>query len=82
MYFDGTVHVIEEEDQCYTCEHFLRGVRCPLLEALAFGVVTLDSDMVVRNCGFYKVFKRRLQLVDIPQEPSSPGDEERKSSNP
>jgi hypothetical protein len=64
MYYEnGAVH-IEEDDQCFTCEYFLKGVSCPLLEALGVGVAHLDGDVVVRNCGFYKEFKRHLQLVD------------------
>src|SRR5690606_22027108 len=31
MYIDGSVH-IEEDDLCYTCEYFVKGVNCPLLE--------------------------------------------------
>jgi hypothetical protein len=63
MFYDGHVH-IEEEDQCYTCEYFLKGVMCPLLEALAVGVAHLDGDIMVRNCGFYKEFKRHLHVVE------------------
>lgn len=63
MYYDGHVH-IEEEDQCYSCEYFLKGVMCPLLEALAVGVAHLDGDVQVKNCGFYVEFKRHLQVVD------------------
>ncbi|MGE0201222.1 MAG: hypothetical protein AB7P76_09660 [Candidatus Melainabacteria bacterium] len=63
MYYDGQVHV-EEDDQCFTCEHFLKGVACPLLEALAEGVVGLSEDILVTNCGFYKQFKRHLTLVE------------------
>lgn len=66
MYYDGHVH-IEEEDQCYTCEYFLKGVMCPLLEALAVGVAHLEGDVLVKNCGFYVEFKRHLQLVDTPE---------------
>ncbi|MEB3287392.1 MAG: hypothetical protein VKJ04_07805 [Vampirovibrionales bacterium] len=76
MYYDGEVH-IEEEDQCYTCEHFLKGVQCPLLEALAEKVVFLDDDIVVRNCGFYREFKRHLTLIknDEAQDPPEPADD-------
>lgn len=63
MFYDGHVH-IEEEDQCYTCEYFLKGVMCPLLEALAVGVAHLEGDVLVKNCGFYVEFKRHLHLVD------------------
>lgn len=70
MFYDGSVH-IEEEDQCYTCEYFVKGVMCPLLEALAVGVAHLEGDVLVRNCGFYKEFKRHLQLVDAPDDPDN-----------
>lgn len=63
MFYDGQVH-IEEEDQCYTCEYFVKGVMCPLLEALAVGVAHLDGDVQVRNCGFYVEFKRHLHVLD------------------
>lgn len=62
MYYDKAVH-IEEDDQCYTCEHFCKGVVCPLLEALAAGVAHLDGDVLVKNCGFYIEFKRSLKVV-------------------
>lgn len=75
MYFDGTVH-IEREDQCYTCEHFLKGLTCPLLEALALGIVELDGDIVVQNCGFYKEFKRTLWLVEPEEEEEEEDDDE------
>ena len=63
MYYDGHVH-IEEEDQCSSCEYFLKGVMCPLLEALAVGVAHLDGDVLVKNCGFFVEFKRHLHVVD------------------
>ena len=64
MYFDdGQIH-IEEEDQCFSCKHFTRGVACPLLEALGQGVVSLDGDILVKNCGFYQPFKRHLRLIE------------------
>ena len=62
MYIDGSIH-IEKSDQCYTCEHFRRGVSCPLLEALALGVVELTSEISVENCGFYKRFDRHLRVI-------------------
>ena len=58
----GTIQ-IEEDDQCFTCEFFQKGVTCPLLEALGVGVVVLEDEITVRNCGFYKEFKRHLSLV-------------------
>jgi hypothetical protein len=72
MYFDGNNVHIEEDDQCYSCEYFMKGVVCPLLEALAQGVVELQGDIVVRNCGFYVKFERHLRLVD----PGSVGEPE------
>ncbi|MBX2861454.1 MAG: hypothetical protein KTR14_09465 [Vampirovibrio sp.] len=63
MYDDGTIH-IEKDDQCFTCEHFAKGVSCPLLEAMAVGVVQLQQDITVKNCGFYKEFKRHLSVVE------------------
>jgi hypothetical protein len=80
MYYDGSIH-IEDDDQCYSCEYFLKGVTCPLLEALALGVVNLDGDVQVKNCGFYKKFQRTLYLVDPGKGTDSPppGGEERKT---
>ncbi len=63
MYFeDGSVFV-EKQDQCMTCSNFVRGVACPLLQALGMGVVTLDGVMYVTNCGFYKEHVRHLRLI-------------------
>lgn len=62
MYVDGSIH-IEKTDQCYTCEHFRKAVNCPLLEALALGVVDLSGEMTVENCGFYKSYHRHLKVV-------------------
>lgn len=61
-YYDGSVHV-EKEDQCMTCKNFAEGVACPLLQALAMGLVTLEGTLNVSNCGFYEEFVRRLKLV-------------------
>ncbi len=63
MYMDDSIH-IEKTDQCYTCEHFLKGVMCPLLEALALGVVELSEDVTVQNCGFYRQFARHLRVIE------------------
>jgi hypothetical protein len=70
MFFDEQIH-IEEEDQCYTCEYFLKGVMCPLLEALAVGVAHLEGDVLVKNCGFYVEFKRHLQVIEGSGDPDS-----------
>jgi hypothetical protein len=56
--------MIEEEDQCFTCEYFCKGVACPLLEALAVGVCHLSMEQViVKNCQFYVPFERKLKLI-------------------
>ncbi|MFW6275925.1 MAG: hypothetical protein ACOC2M_04770 [bacterium] len=60
---DGRVFV-EKDDQCMSCKNFKKGVECPLLQALGFGVVTLEGIMNVTNCGFYAEHKRHLNLVD------------------
>ncbi len=75
MYADDAIH-IEKTDQCYTCEYFMKSVMCPLLEALALGVVELNGDMTVQNCSFYKQFTRHLRVV----EPSAKGAEEKPAS--
>ncbi len=67
MYRDGSIH-IEEDDQCFSCKFYLKGVSCPLLEALALGVVELQSDMTVQNCGFYEKFERKLRLLETETE--------------
>jgi hypothetical protein len=59
---DYTVY-IEDDDQCLYCENYARGVACPLLEALGQGVVYLEDNLTVTNCGFFKEFKRTLKLV-------------------
>lgn len=69
MYVDDSIH-IEETDQCYTCEYFSKSVMCPLLEALAVGVVVLVEEMTVQNCGFYKKFARHLRVLDTEGEES------------
>lgn len=63
MYCNDYTVYIEDDDQCLTCENYARGVACPLLEALGQGVVFLEDNLTVTNCGFYKEFKRTLSLV-------------------
>ena len=62
MFVDDSVY-IEDEDQCNTCEYFLTGIMCPLLEALATGIAFLDGDVYVKNCGFYVPHVRHLSIV-------------------
>lgn len=69
MYADDSIH-IEKTDQCYTCEHFMKGVMCPLLEALALGIVELTGDVTVQNCGFYRQFSRHLRVIENPNPPA------------
>ncbi len=54
---------MEKEDQCMSCKNFKKGVECPLLQALGFGLVNLEGVMYVTNCGFYEEHKRHLELV-------------------
>lgn len=61
-YYNGSVY-IEDEDQCQTCTNFAQGVACPLLQALGMGVVVMQDNMYVTNCGFYKEFKRHLRVI-------------------
>lgn len=70
-YYNGSVHV-EKDDQCMTCKNFAEGVACPLLQALAMGVVTLDGTLYVTNCGFYEEFVRHLKLVPDNVEQEKP----------
>ena len=63
MYFDGCNICIEEDDKCIDCENLQKGIACPLLQALAQGVVFIEDSLCVRNCGFYKKFERHLKLV-------------------
>lgn len=64
MYYnDGEVR-IDEEDQCITCEKFVKGINCPLIEALGLGVVFFEDELLVTNCGFYKEFKRHLKVIN------------------
>jgi hypothetical protein len=74
-YYNGSVY-IEDEDQCQTCANFVNDVNCPLLQALGMGLVTLNDNMIVTNCGFYKEFKRNLRIIrpgekDSPPPPSN-----------
>ena len=59
---DGNVH-IEEDDECITCENLQKGIACPLIQAIAQGVVFIEDSLNVTNCGFYKKFERHLKLV-------------------
>ena len=61
---EGRVYV-EEEDQCDTCEYGTsKNELCPLIEALSHGLVCLETDLLVKNCGFFKVRERRLKVVE------------------
>jgi hypothetical protein len=54
---------LEKEDQCWTCTYVNKGIACPLMEALASGIVSLTTDTLVQNCDFYKPFRRNLKAV-------------------
>jgi len=69
-YYNGSVHV-EKQDQCMTCKNFTEGVACPLLQALAMGIVSMEGTMYVTNCGFYEEFVRRLQIVSDKEMPKT-----------
>lgn len=74
-YADGNVYV-EKEDQCISCKNFAEGVECPLLQALAMGLVTLEGMLNVTNCGFYKEYVRHLKIV--PQKTQEKSTKKRK----
>lgn len=63
MYCVDDIVYIEDDDQCISCENYARGIACPLIEALGLGVVYLEDNLTVTNCGFYKEFKRTLRIV-------------------
>lgn len=63
MYFHDKLLYIEDEDQCGECEHYLKGIACPLLDALIHRVIYLDGQMNVTDCGFFKEFERKLKLI-------------------
>ncbi|OGH94929.1 MAG: hypothetical protein A2039_10305 [Candidatus Melainabacteria bacterium GWA2_34_9] len=65
MYYDSGKVYVEKDDQCISCKNFAKGVACPLLHALGLGVVTLDGELFVTDCGFYEEFKRHLKIVDL-----------------
>lgn len=63
MYCSNNTIYIEDTDQCSTCEHYKKGIACPLMEALGQEIVYIYDDVTVQNCGFYKEFKRILKIV-------------------
>ena len=77
-YYNGSIH-IEEEDQCITCQNFNEGIACPLLQALALGMVKLEDSLCVTNCGFYKEFIRHLKIVSVSEEEEEKAKEESSS---
>jgi hypothetical protein len=75
MYVEDGVVRIDPDDQCASCQYFLKGVSCPLIEALGVGIVSLEIEVSVTNCGFYKEFKRHLQVIKTEApEPEAPSD--------
>lgn len=64
MYCDSEGKVyIEDDDQCMDCKNYAQGVACPLLTALGLGVVYLEDNLIVKNCGFFERFERYLHIV-------------------
>ena len=63
MYIENNSVVIEEDDMCTTCSNLQKGIACPLIQALAQGVVFIEDSLCVSNCGFYEKFERHLKLV-------------------
>ncbi len=64
MFMDGDEIHITEDDACFTCQHFRKGVACPLLEALQNQVVSIAMEFQVHpHCGFYIEFQRNLRVV-------------------
>ncbi len=68
MYCDKGKVFIEDDDQCMNCKNYANGVDCPLLTALALGVVYLEDTLTVTNCGFFQKFERSLHLVKDDEE--------------
>ena len=64
MYVFENAVWLDKDDQCNSCEHYLRGQTCPLIEALGTGVAELTEEITVQNCGFYKEFTRHLRVVN------------------
>ncbi len=79
-YFKDSVH-IEPDDQCVDCKNFIEGVACPLLQALALGMVSLEGNLYVRNCGFYEEFKRHLSVVTNIEEKKNAKEQKSKKEN-
>lgn len=68
MYCDKGKVFIEDDDQCMNCKNYANGMACPLLTALALGVVYLEDTLTVTNCGFFQKFERSLHLVKDDEE--------------
>lgn len=59
MYQIDDVVYLQPEDQCNDCRFTKDGNNlCPLLEALAFGWVTLPEPVDVLACGAYQPIMR------------------------
>lgn len=63
MYCDDGRVFIDDDDQCIDCKNYAEGVACPLLTALGLGVVSLQDNLTVTNCGFFEKFERHLHIV-------------------
>lgn len=74
MYCSDSKIYIEDDDICVTCENYVKELNCPLLSALVLGDVFLEDSLVVKNCGFYKEFKRYLHIVRSKKNENSNAD--------
>ena len=68
MYCENGRIYIESDDQCIECKNYAEGIACPLLLALGQGVVYLEDNLTVVDCGFYKKFERNLYIVRNDEE--------------
>lgn len=62
MYIENNNLIIEDDDQCITCSKLNKGVACPLIQALAQGVVFIEDSLNVSNCGFYEKIRKTFKI--------------------
>jgi len=72
MYLNDNNRIeLEPDDLCMHCQFFLNwnstdGKLCPLLNAIAWGTITLahpDREEYMTSCDFYKEQEKRLKIV-------------------
>jgi hypothetical protein len=55
MFTKDKLPLIEEIDQCNTCEHAKGEIDCPLMQGLGYGYIHLDPcNPIIECCKFYK----------------------------